>query len=208
VRSSRARSRVDFWKSLSSNEVIACRIPPGSANTRERTGVIPVRLSRPQGRLHPLTMFTQRRAADRRCRERWGLPEKTRQTDAHVEIDHWSARLDYGPVRAVTGHDGMTAQVADPRRSALLGGGTFCAKSSRHVDGRPANLRARRILLEDRAAQGSLDGHASIRSAARAPPVAELPVLEGSLRRTSRLRTHAGHRQKSPTTISSSRDEA
>lgn len=120
-------------------------------------------------------------------RELWGFPKKLASPTLRTETDTLVGTLDYGPVRVATGTMGYKHRAADLASvKASLAEPNFLLKIIPHVDGTPRICELVEYHLEDIDLRGAWTGPAALNLWSHAlAPVAELPVLEGSLPYTS-----------------------
>jgi len=163
----------------------------GFGDYTETGQVIPVRFR--AARAATPIACSQRRAADRRWPRALGFRKNSPTRRCMSRSINWSARS----TTAGSGrhrHDGIQAQSGRRRAiRASLAAPTFC---SNH----PARRRQPRIcessnISRGRDAQGSLDRSRAICSRRTRSPSRRAAGARGRLRRTSRLRPHAGPRQ-------------
>ncbi|HEY4164655.1 MAG TPA: acetoacetate decarboxylase [Dongiaceae bacterium] len=113
-------------------------------------------------------------------RELWGFPKKRGDPSLKVEVDTLVGKLDYGPVRVVTGTMGYKHRGVDLKAVAqTLAAPNFLLKIMPHVDGTARICELVEYYLEDVTVKGAWTGPAALSLQAHAlAPVAELPVLE------------------------------
>ncbi len=151
----------------------------GFGDYTESGQVIPVAFRGKQGG-YVHRMFLNDHPAIAAGRELWGFPKVLASPSLQVESDTLLGKLDYGPVRVVTGTMGYKHKQADAAGvKAALEAPNYLLKIIPHVDGSVRICELVEYYLEDVHLKGAWTGPAALQFQPHAlAPVSDLPVLE------------------------------
>lgn len=151
----------------------------GFGDYTESGQVIPVAFRGKQGG-YVHRMFLNDHPAIAAGRELWGFPKVLASPSLQVESDTLLGKLDYGPVRVVTGTMGYKHKAADAAAvKAALETPNYLLKIIPHVDGSARICELVEYYLQDVQLKGAWTGPAALHLQPHAlAPVSDLPVLE------------------------------